>query len=409
MHAPPHLNHSEHEQTSLSGTAARSAWILIVAGAALLVLALVLGAVRGDALRYFFHAYLVSFCFYLSLALGALFFVALQHASRAGWSVAVRRVAELMAANTLIMGILFLPILLPLLCGQTALYPWLDSASVAGDEVLAGKSGYLNRFWFLVRAVAFFAGWMGLSWYFRRRSLEQDESGEVQLTLQMERVSYPALLLFAVTITFAAFDWIMSLTPHWFSTIFGVYYFAGAAVGFLAAVILALIALQKAGYLTATVTSEHYHELGKLLFAFTVFWGYIAFSQYLLIWYANIPEETGWYLSRQQGPWVAVSLILVFAHLLIPFFALMPRGVKRRPALLGFWAAWLLVAHWIDVQYLIMPNLPLSGWPLGLLDVCCTLGMGAIFVAGILLLAGNRSLTPTRDPRLGESLGFENV
>ena len=134
------------------------------------------------------------------------------------------------------------------------------------------------------------------------------DSGDANLTLRMERVSYPALLLFAVTITFAAFDWIMSLTPHWYSTIFGVYYFAGAVVGFLAAVILALITLQKTGHLTSTVTLEHYHELGKLLFAFIVFWGYIAFSQYMLIWYANIPEETVWYLPRQKAEWITVSL-----------------------------------------------------------------------------------------------------
>ena len=268
----------------------------------MLALALVFGFMRGDTLHYFLHAYLVSFCFYLSISLGALFFVALQHASRAGWSVAVRRVAEIMAANTLVMAVLFLPILLPLLFGNTALYQWLDPAVVAADHVLAGKSAYLNLPFFVVRAVAFFAVWGGLVWYFWRRSLEQDDSGDANLTLRMERVSYPALLLFAVTITFAAFDWIMSLTPHWYSTIFGVYYFAGAVVGFLAAVILALITLQKTGHLTSTITLEHYHELGKLLFAFIVFWGYIAFSQYMLIWYANIPEETVWYLPRQQGP-----------------------------------------------------------------------------------------------------------
>ena len=192
----------------------------------------------------------------------------------------------------------------------------------------------------------------------------------------MERVSYPALILFAVTITFAAFDWIMSLTPHWYSTIFGVYYFSGAVVGLLATVILILFGLQKVGHLTSTVTLDHYHELGKLLFAFVVFWGYIAFSQYMLIWYANIPEETVWYLPRQQSCWIAVSLILLFGHLLIPFFGLMSRSAKRRPAVLAFWAAWLLVVHWLDVHYLIMPHVVKETFPVGPIDICCVLGVG---------------------------------
>jgi hypothetical protein len=407
-----HVRHasplSDRESLSLPETVTRSSRILVVVGVLLVLLAVVFGLLRGDGLQYFWHAYLVSFCFYLSLSLGALFFVALQHASRAGWSVGVRRVAEVLATNTLLMAILFLPILVAAVLGSSALYTWLDPGVMLEDHLLAGKSKYLNIWFFLARAVAFFGVWIALVWYFWRRSLEQDESGDANLTLRMERVSYPALILFAVTITFAAFDWIMTLTPHWYSTIFGVYYFAGAVVGFLAAVILLLVGLQKAGRLTSSVTVEHYHELGKLLFAFTIFWGYIAFSQYLLIWYANIPEETTWYLPRQQNSWIAVSLILLFGHLLIPFVGLISRGAKRRPATLAFWAAWLLVMHWLDVHYLIMPNVEITGLPVGPMDVLCALGLGLVYAAGILVVAGNRPLTPTRDPRLGESLGFEN-
>lgn len=403
------LHPSDFEIKSLSPAATRSGWILAIAGVVVLALALALGSWRGDGFQYFFHSYLVSFCFYLSLALGALFFVALQHASRAGWSVAVRRVAEVMGANTLVMAVLFLPILIPLLLGSTALYHWLDAAAVAEDKILSAKSVYLNLPFFVVRTCVFFGVWSVLVWYFWRRSLQQDQTGDASLSLRMERVSYPALLLFAVTITFAAFDWIMSLTPHWYSTIFGVYYFSGAVVGFLAALILTLIALQKTGHLTSTVTVEHYHELGKLLFAFTVFWGYIAFSQYMLIWYANIPEETTWYQPRQAGSWGTASLVLLFGHLLIPFMGLLSRAAKRNRGVLGFWAAWLLVAHWLDVHYLIMPNVDATGFPFSLIDVCCLGGMAAVFVGGLMLWAGTRSLTPTRDPRITESVGFENV
>jgi hypothetical protein len=351
---------------------------------------------------------LVAFCFFLSISLGALFFVALQHACRAGWSVSVRRVAEILATNALVMAVLFLPILVPLVFGSTSLYEWTDASIVQGDEVLEGKRPYLNVPFFALRAILFFGVWGGLSWFFWRRSLQQDGSGDPELTLRMERISYPALLLFAITITFASFDWLMSLTPHWFSTIFGVYYFGGAVVGFLSVTILALLALQGSGRLSSTVNTEHYHELGKLLFGFVIFWGYIAFSQYMLIWYANIPEETMWYLPRQQGPWITVSLLLLVGHLFVPFFGLMSRHVKRNRAMLGFWAGWLLVLHWLDVYYLVMPEVESEGLPLGLIDLGCVVGVGLLYLAGALVIAGQRALIPLRDPRLGESLGFEN-
>ena len=150
---------------------------------------------------------------------------------------------------------------------------------------------------------------------------------------------------------------IMSLEPAWFHAIFGVYYFSGAAVGFLAALVLAALVVQGSGRLTGTITAEHYHDLGKLLFGFVVWWGYIAFSQYMLIWYGNIPEETVYYLKRQTGPWAIVSLVLLFGHLLIPFLGMLPHEVERRRVLLGFWAVWLLVFHWLDMYWLVMPNL----------------------------------------------------
>ncbi len=411
-HENPELGHNEN--TTLAAISPRVSRGTAAAGAVVLLIALILGWVRGDAnkLEYFFHAYLVSFCFYLSISLGALFFVALHHASRAGWSVSVRRVMEIVAANIFLMALLFIPILLGAMLGGPSLYTWTDLSQIQDENVvhiLQGKQAYLNLPFFTFRAIVFFGVWGGLTWFFWRKSLEQDESGDVSLSLRMERVSYPALILFALTVTFAAFDWIMSLTPVWFSTILGVYYFSGAVVGVLATVILLLIGLQASGRLTRTVTTEHYHELGKLLFAFVVFWGYIAFSQYMLIWYANIPEETEWYLPRQEGGWIAVSVILLFAHLLIPFLGLMSREAKRRKGVLGFWAVWLLVVHWIDVQYLVMPSFSEEGLPFGLIDVCCVIGLGLIYFAGILTIAGNRALVPTRDPRMGESLGFENL
>ena len=429
-------------QTTLAGAAPKAAVVLAVLGLAALGGGLVFARARGDALGYFLHSYLLNYCYFLSISLGALFFVALQHATRAGWSVTVRRLAEVLAANMPVLVLLFLPILVPMVLqipalrqwlftrlvepagtdhwlyvwrealGNVRLYPWTDSQLVAGDDLLEHKAVYLNAGFFVARCVLYFAVWWLLARFFHGRSVEQDSCGDAELTRRMERLSPVALLLFAATITFASFDWLMSLDPHWFSTIYGVYYFSGAAVGFLAAVILAAMLLQATGRLNSFVTVEHYHDLGKLLFGFVVFWGYIAFSQYLLVWYANIPEETTWYQDRlgpQSGSWKWVSVLLLFGHLLIPFFGLLSREVKRRKLLLGFWAVWLLVAHWIDLYWLVMPGLGHEGLPPGLIDAACLVGIGSVYLAGVLRTAGKASLVPLGDPRLKESLAFRNV
>lgn len=421
QHQPPSL---DQDRTSLSGPLPAAAAALVVIGAIALAAAVGLAWSRDGRLQGFSASYLVSYCFFLSISLGALFFVALQHLVRAGWSVAVRRLAELLAANVACMGLLFLPILVPLLLGRTGLYTWSDPDVVAGDELLKWKQPYLNVPFFAVRAVIYFLVWVLLARFYLANSTRQDTSGDPRLTRRMEKLSAVALILFAVTITLAAFDWLMSLEPHWFSTIYGLYFFAGAVVAFFAAVVLLAMALQTGGRLTRSITTEHYHELGKLLFGFIVFWGYMAFSQYMLIWYANIPEETRWYADRQSGPWTAVSLALLFGHLLIPFFGLLSREVKRRRILLGAWAAWMLVVHWIDLYWLIMPTfaqglplpgtqgLPLPGTlghlPFGLIDLCCMIAVGGPFMAGLLWSARDRALLPVKDPRLDESLAFEN-
>ena len=406
---PQNLVDLSGQRTTLSPTASGKAKVLGAVGIAALAAGFALGLAQRDGLRYFFHAYLVNFAYFLSISLGALFFVALHHVSRAGWSVAVRRLAEIFLGNLVLLALLFLPILLAMVAGNHSLYRWTDPQQVAASELLRHKAPWLNVWFFAVRAVFYFVAWTLLARFFFRRSLEQDRSGDPRLTLQMERGSGPALLVFAGTLTFAAFDWLMSLEPTWFSTIFGVYYFSGAAVGFLAALVLAALAVQKSGRLTGTITTEHYHDLGKLLFGFVVWWGYIAFSQYMLIWYGNIPEETVYYLKRQTGPWAIVSIVLLFGHLLIPFLGLLSREVKRRRLLLGFWAVWLLVFHWLDMYWLVMPNLDAERLPLGPIDLCLLVGIGGLYLAGVLTAAGDRPLVPLKDPRLGESLAFENT
>jgi hypothetical protein len=380
-------------------------WIGIV----VLALGMTWGWNQNDQFRAFSASYLVNFMFFLSISLGALFFVALQHVVRAGWSVTVRRLAEILAANLVFMPILFLPILVPMLIGfPGAYFQWLDPERIAGNEVLQEKLAYLNLPFFTIRATFYFLVWGLLAGSFLRQSTRQDTSGDPALTERMERASPAALILFALTVSFASIDWLMSIEPMWSSTIFALYYFAGAVVAALAALILLAIALQAGGLVQRSITVEHYHDLGKLLLGFIVFWGYMAFSQYMLIWYANIPEESVWYLARQTGPWTWITLGLLFGHLLIPFLGLLPREVKRRKMLLGGWAAWMLAAHWIDIYWLVMPTFAPDRLPFGLLDVCCMVALACLFAAGTLRIAHGRSLIPTQDPRLDESLAFEN-
>jgi len=379
-----------------------------IVGGVGLALAALLIPLTDHGTERFFHSYLVSFAYFLSLSLGALFFVILQHLTRSGWSVVVRRLAEGVASNvTVLAGLAVL-----VLVGMGWLYHWTHGEEVAADALLQGKRPYLNPVFFIVRVVVYFAVWAGLARYFFNRSVEQDGTGEVALTLRMERASAPAMIAYALTVTFAAFDLLMSLDPHWYSTIFGVYYFSGGVVGFFAALVLIAYLVQRSGRLERAITEEHYHDLGKLVFAFVVFWAYIAFSQYMLIWYANIPEETGWYLHRQEGGWAAVSLLLLFGHFVLPFLALISRHPKRRPAVLVVGAVWVLLMHWVDIFWLVLPGTRFAEGgrvPLHLMDLFCFVGVGGLFVAAAIHRLRDHSLVPERDPRLPQSLSFENV
>ncbi|MBN1910303.1 MAG: quinol:cytochrome C oxidoreductase [Pirellulales bacterium] len=400
------LPNLDRERAGVTGPWRAVAFALAIVGVAVLTLTEQAGGVETDARQRFWAAYLVNFGFYLSLSLGALFFVALQHLVRAGWSVGVRRLAELVAANLIWMGLLFLPILFS---GRTFLYSWMDPSVVAGDKLLEWKEPYLNVPFFTARAVGYFVVWGLLAWFFLRQSSRQDASGDPALTRRMEKLAPGTLLLFALTVTFAAFDWFMSLEPHWFSTIYGVYYFAGAIVGAVAVLVLLAAAMQAGGWIHGAITVEHYHELGKLLLGFVVFWGYIAFSQYMLIWYANIPEESVWYLARQSGPWLWCSVALLVGNLFVPFLGLLPREVKRRRITLGAWAVWLLVFHWLDLYWLVMPTFSPASLPFGWPEAGCLVGMGCLFAAGIVHLAARRALAPVGDPRMNESLAYENL
>lgn len=372
----------------------------------------------------FFRGYLVNLAFFSSLALGALFFVILQHLTRAGWSVVVRRVAENVTGAFPALAVLALPVVLAVLLGAPAalhnVYHWTDAEHVAHDAVLRGKAPYLNGPFFALRMLVYFGLWIALGGYFARLSREQDRTGDPELTSRMQARSAPSIILYALSVTFFSFDLLMSLEAHWYSTIFGVYYFSGSALGFFALLAGSMYLLQRAGCGRESFTQEHFHDVGKLVFAFVVFWAYIAFSQYMLMWYGNMPEETGWYLTRQRGPWLVVSFLLLFGHFVVPFLLLISRYPKRHPRVLVWLCAWVLVAHWIDMFYLVMPhNLPAESGreaqaaPLLLTDVlqCLTalVGIGGVFGWAVLNRMRSAALVPLRDPRLPESLAFHNI
>jgi hypothetical protein len=415
---------------SLSDGYVRTIPVALIVAAVGIVLSFIL--LQGP--ERFLYAYLVNFAFLLSICLGCLFFVIIMFLTRAGWSVTVRRIAELYAMCTPYMAILFLPILVTTLSGASYLYPWVDggwSVAGAGDALTNAavedlppleqmKRSFLNPSFFAARWIGYFIFWGLAAAFFLFTSLKQDKEGGVKLTHRMQAVAAPALILFAATVVFASFDLEMSLEPFWFSTMFPVYFFAGGVLAALATITLTALWLQRTGRVTDEITIEHYHDLGKLMHGFVVFWGYIAFSQFLLIWYANIPEETFWYDIRiNKHGWKTLTYVLLIGHLFVPFLAMMGRTVRRNKTFLAGATVWLLLMHWLDHFWLVVPHY--SHAPGGHLredtvatsfffflgDVCCTVGMIAAFVAIFCLVARSRPLVPLQDPRLGEALNHE--
>lgn len=372
---------------------------------------------QGDT-HAFWYAYLVGYMVFLALGLGGLFFTILQHLVRAGWSIAVRRIAENAMITLPVMALLGLPIIF---LGAHDLYHWTDVAAVEHDFMLTAKKSYLNEGFFQIRMFVYFAVWTLLSVFFYRKSTGADDAPpEVALKAahSMRFWAAPALALYALSLTFAAFDLLMSLDPHWFSTMFGVYYFAGSTLSEFALLTLTVILLHKSGYLRGVVTVEHYHDLGKFLFGFTVFYTYIAFSQYFLIWYANIPEETMWFGYRIADDFLPLTYLLALGRFFIPFFFLLPRGVKRNSFTLTLAAVWILFMQVVDMYWLIQPvrahhHALESGdhtmhLHIGAVDILALIGVAGAFIAVFTWACGRKALVPTGDPRIAESVQFEN-
>ena len=366
------------------------------------------GAAASDSGRQFGFAWLLNVWFALSISLGAIFFVAIQHLTRSSWSVTLRRPAEILAASIVGPVLLLFPVVGMLLMGSSTIYSWNDAELVAGDKILLGKQAFLNAPFFAVRSAVYISVWVVAGLWLLRTSLRQDRTGDKLITLQMERRSAPLLIAMALTTTFGGFDWLMSLDPHWFSTIYGIYIFSGGMVGALAVLSILAAVWVKLGLHPNYVTKEHLHDIVKLLFGFNCFWAYIAFSQYLLIWYANIPEETIWLKHRQEHGWDMVTLLLVFGHFIIPFIALMPRAAKRNTNIVIGMSLWLLMMHWADLYWLVYPQFaqaPAFGAieVFGLVFVVC-----ATVITARWFTKGENAIC-VQDPRLEESVSHHVV
>jgi hypothetical protein len=355
-------------------------------------------------------SYLYAFIVALSLGLGALIFVLIQHVTRAGWSVAVRRIPEAIISLMPVFIILFIPIAL----STHDIFPWTHTDHI--DEMLARKLPYLNEPFFLMRSFAYLLVWAVMGVWFYRVSVMQDQGGRFELTRTMQAVSAPGIILFGLTLTFASFDWIMSLQPHWYSTIFGVCFFAGCFLFALATITLLSMCLQKAGVLRSVITPEHYHDLGKLMFGFIIFWAYVNFSQFMLYWYANIPEEIEFYIQRMHNGWAFLSWAMPVIHFLIPFLALMSRFLKRIKLVLAINSLWIIAVHLINLYWLILPAYhdpheaghgP-APFNIELVDILALVGIFGLFLGSFLFVLCRHSVVPVGDPRLKESLAFEN-
>jgi hypothetical protein len=371
----------------------------------------------------FLFDYVIGWSFIFSICLGAFWLVLLHHLVRGRWATAVRRIAEAMGTALPWVFAAGLVFVIPLAAGYDNLYFWAHPAA-AHDPKLAHKLGWLSPGFFAVRYVFYAVVFSGMAAYFARKSRQQDESGDPKISESLRVASGPAMIIYALLTCFAAFDILMSMAPKWYSTIYGVNFWGSACVGGFSALALIVLGIQRTGRLTHSITPDHYHDIGKWMFAFTFFWAYTAFSQFMLQWYGNLPEETVWYKYRLFGEWQWVSIAILVGFWAFPFVFLMSRWTKRIVPSLVFFAVWQLVFHWLDLYWNVMPsfdwahegheNGPLTGaiaaHHVGFspLDITVWLALIGVLLFGIgRNLRGN--LIPVKDPTLGVSLAHENL
>ena len=349
----------------------------------------------------FVRSLLPAYMWILSITLGSLALGMVHQISGGAWGVVVRRILGAASRTLPLLTLLFIPIAF----GVHSLYPWADEARVAADPILQWKRPYLNVPFFLARAAMYFAVWNGIAFFLNRWSVEQDATGDPLIPRKMQMLSAAGLLAYGLTITFAAFDWLMSLEPHWFSTIYGVLIMGGQALSAMAFAIVVLSWLSRREPLSALISPNHFHDLGNLMLGFTMLWTYFGFSQYLIIWAANLPEETEWYIHRTGHGWQFIALALVVFHFAVPFFVLLSRAVKRHAPVLSKVAAGLLVMRFFDLFWLSAPAFAHGGaFHLHWLDIALPVSLAAVWLGYFVYQLRGRALLPLYDPEFREAL-----
>jgi hypothetical protein len=364
-------------------------------GAALSALGLFLNPTQ------FLQSYLMAYMLWLGVTLGCLALGMIHQLSGGAWGVLIRRPIGAATRVLPVLTLLFLPIAL----GMSRMYPWMQADLVAHDEVLQHKHVYLNAPFFLARAALYFVAWNAISYFLNAWSLEQDRTGNPLLARRMQLLSGAGLVVYGVTITFASFDWMMSLEPHWFSTIYGVLIMGGQGLSSLAFLIIALVWLSRRPPLDRVVVPGHFHDLGNLMLAFVMLWAYFSFSQYLIIWSGNLPAEIAWYLHRMQTGWRPVAIVLILFHFAVPFVVLLSRTVKRHPHLLVKVAIAVLVVRLVDLFWLIGPEFHEHGIGISWMDLVLPLTLGALWTAAFVAQLRGRAILPVHDPEFDETLG----
>jgi hypothetical protein len=371
--------------------------LLIAGGGGMLICAL--GLILNPA--QFVRSYLTTYLLLLGVTLGSLALVMVHQVSGGAWGVVIRRILGAATRTLPILTALFIPIVF----GMRYLYPWTDAAIVAHNEVLQWKRPYLNVPFFLVRAAIYFAVWNGIVFLLNKWSLEQDATGDPLMAKRMQKLAAGGLLGYGLTITFASFDWVMSLEPQWFSTIYGVLLMGGQGLAAMAFAIVALTWLSRRAPLSELVTPNHFHDLGNLLLAFTMLWAYFGFSQYLIIWSGNLPEEAEWYIHRSAHGWQYIALALVAFHFAVPFLLLLLRVTKRRGETLAKVAALLLVMRYVDLFWLTQPAFYSESLHVHWLDVLLPSSLGVLWLALFVYQLRGRALLPLHDPEFTEAVG----
>ena len=352
-------------------------------------------------LTQFLQSYLMAYMLCLGVTLGCFALGMVHQLSGGAWGVVIRREIGAAARVLPLMTVLFLPIAF----GMHRLYPWTDAALVARDAALQHKHLYLNVPFFLVRAAIYFIVWNGASYLLNAWSLEQDRTADPRIARRMQALSAAGLVAYGLTITFASFDWLMSLEPHWFSTIYGVLIFGGQALSSLAFLIIVLAWLSARPPLDRIVAASHMHDLGNLMLAFVMLWAYFSFSQYLIIWSGNLPEEIAWYLHRLHTGWRAIGITLMLFHFAVPFVVLLSRTVKQHARTLAIVACGILIVRAVDLFWLIAPEFHTNGIVVSWQDFVLPIAMGSIWTGAFIWQLRGRPILPVHDPEFDEALG----